>query len=234
MAIAPFLETFVEIRHQLEEDRGVRLLAVEADQILLHPLVGDGGELEVASLQGVRDRGAATFEKLIEVMDQGWLEEPSLQPGARLGLGGVVCHHLRPLVAQQELELAELPRLEARSRFEPVTEGEERHGGHGFENIELAHQRLHHHADALEGGDRPEEIVGRELTRGLLEFVDQQLEPELVDLVDDDEQHFIVLRRTRFGFLEPEESVELEVVRVRDGHDPLFRARTAPPAGRPE
>ena len=53
-------------------------------------------------------------------------------------------------------------------------------------------------------------------------LVQQLLEPELVDLVDDDEEEFVVLRPPRARLLQPEQLVDLQVARIgngRVGHD---------------
>ena len=44
------------------------------------------------------------------------------------------------------------------------------------------------------------------------------LEPQLIDLVDDDEQRLIMLELTRPRVLEREQLFELQVTRVRDRH----------------
>ena len=54
------------------------------------------------------------------------------------------------------------------------------------------------------------------------------LEPQLVDLMDDDEQRLVVLGTLGERTLEREQLVELEIARVRDGHGRQYRT---PPAG---
>ena len=50
-----------------------------------------------------------------------------------------------------------------------------------------------------------------------IELVQQLLEPELVDLVNDDEQHLVVLGPVRARLLQRQELVDLQVGAVRDG-----------------
>jgi len=56
-----------------------------------------------------------------------------------------------------------------------------------------------------------------------IEFVQQLLEPELVDLMDDYEEQFVMLRPVRAGLLQRKKFIDFQVVRVRNGrvgHDP--------------
>src|SRR5205807_3540582 len=48
----------------------------------------------------------------------------------------------------------------------------------------------------------------------LVELVEEELEPQLVDLVDDDEQELVVLRPLGARLLQLEKPVELEVARI--------------------
>jgi hypothetical protein len=73
---------------------------------------------------------------------------------------------------------------------------------HGIQ-VDLADERFHHGAIALEGVDGAVQITGGEIALHFFQLVQQQLEPEFVDLVHDDEQHLVVLARA--GALRPEE-----------------------------
>ena len=64
----------------------------------------------------------------------------------------------------------------------------------------------------------------RSSARDAIELVQQLLEPQLVDLVDDDEEQLVVFGTLGTRLLQREELVELQVVRVGDrrvrcGHD---------------
>ena len=50
-----------------------------------------------------------------------------------------------------------------------------------------------------------------------IEFVEQLLEPQLVDLVDDDEEQLVVFGPVGARLLQREQLVELQIVRVGDG-----------------
>ena len=135
-----------------------------------------------------------------------------------LRLGGD--RRVRIADAEHRLELAEARRLEPRCRIEPVAEGEELERRHRLEDVDLGDQRLEDLEDAVqqvEGGVR---VAGLERRLHPEQFVPERLEPELVDLVDDDEQQLIVLGSLRpLGplDLEREQLRDLEVRRVGDG-----------------
>ena len=59
-------------------------------------------------------------------------------------------------------------------------------------------------------------LVVKELANAV-EFVQQLLEPELVHLVDDDEQQLVVLRALRARLLQRQQLVDLQVAGIRDG-----------------
>lgn len=124
----------------------------------------------------------------------------------------------RALVAQQELEFAELRGLEAGGCLQPVAETGERHGRHGFEDVELAHQRLHDGAAALPGGDGAVQVARAEVALDLVQFVQQQLEPQLVGLVNHDEEHFIVLGRAGARLLQRQQGGNVQVRRIGERH----------------
>ena len=103
----------------------------------------------------------------------------------------------RPAMAQGGLELPELHRLEAARGVEPVAERGERDRRHGLQDVHLRDQRLEDGQDALEGGEGHRPVVPLERAAQQLGLVEHLLEPELVDLVDDDEQHLVVLLAPR-------------------------------------
>jgi hypothetical protein len=55
----------------------------------------------------------------------------------------------------------------------------------------------------------------REELREMVQLVQDLLEPELVHLMDHDEEHLVVLRSLREGALEREQLVDLQVFGVR-------------------
>ena len=63
--------------------------------------------------------------------------------------------------------------------------------------------------------NRAEEIAGRKISFDLLEFVEQLLEPQLVRLMNDDEQYLVVLRRRRARFLHRQQLLKIEIIGIR-------------------
>src|SRR5687767_15837659 len=59
-------------------------------------------------------------------------------------------------------------------------------------------------------------LVGEELANAV-EFVQQLLEPELVHLMDDDEQQLVVLRPLRARLLQRQQLIDFQVAGIRDG-----------------
>ncbi len=67
-------------------------------------------------------------------------------------------------------------------------------------------------------------LVASEHRCHTIELVQQLLEPQLIDLMDDDEQQFVVLGAFGTRLLQRQELLELQVIgvsdrRVRCGHD---------------
>src|SRR3954453_5851867 len=99
-------------------------------------------------------------------------------------------------VTEQKFELAKLHGLKTGRRLQPVAKTGERRPCHWLQDVDLTNEGLHDRAGALEGMDRAEQIARAEVAFHLLELGQEVFEPELVGLVDNDEQHFIVLGRT--------------------------------------
>jgi len=65
--------------------------------------------------------------------------------------------------------------------------------------------------------NRAEEIAGGEILFDLLKLVEQLLEPQLVRLMNDDEEHLVVLGRSRARPLQCEQLLQIQIVGVRQG-----------------
>src|SRR5262245_64739328 len=111
--------------------------------------------------------------------------------------------------AEEELELPELEGLKPAPRFEPLAEAEELERGHGLEHVDLSHHDLEDREHALQRVLRAHLVPPLEEPLQIVELVEHLLEPELVDLMDDDEEHLVVL--VGQGLLLREELVELEI-----------------------
>ena len=125
--------------------------------------------------------------------------------------------HPQPVLDQPKLDT-----LESRGRDQEVAELEEVERGHGFEHADLLDQQLLDLGDAVEAGDDSQHLGFGNSCRGeqlgnLVEFPEDLLEPQFVSLVDDDEQHLVVYRRSASGrgqLLAVQQPIELQIVRV--------------------
>src|SRR4051812_30030167 len=128
------------------------------------------------------------------MIDDRAFREPALEPVMtwhvwfHVGQGGSA------FVAEQKLELAELDRLKPGSGVEPVAKAGKRRRRHRFQNVDLSDQRLHDGAGAFKRVDRIEEFAPTKVPIDSFELVQELLEPELVGLMNNDEEHLIVLR----------------------------------------
>jgi hypothetical protein len=132
------------------------------------------------------------------------------------------------LHAQQELDLSELVRLKTAGRIEPIAEAEELERRHRFEDVELRDHDLEDRQDPFQRVLRAVRFVRFEELHDAIELVQQFLEPELVDLVDDDEQRLVVFWSRGARLLQRQEIVELEIALVCRGRLRVFRHGARP------
>ena len=137
------------------------------------------------------DLHSAGSQQIVETIDDRRLVEPPFEADPFIATRLEGLEHFFPLVSQDVLHLAELGRLESRGALQPVAEGDERHGGHRLQYVELTDQRLHQGSHAFEARNGAVQIVGGELPLDRVELPQQLLEPQLVDLMDDDEQQLV-------------------------------------------
>src|SRR6185436_19512921 len=100
----------------------------------------------------------------------------------------------------------------------PVAESEKVERRHRPEHIDLGDERLENGQDALQSRSGKRRVVAAQHPRQIVELVQYFLEPQLVDLVNDDEEGLVVLQLPSSRVLELQEFVELEIAGVRDGH----------------
>ena len=117
--------------------------------------------------------------------------------------------------AEDRLELAELPGLEAAGCVEPIAEAGELPGRHRLQHVDLRHRDLQDREDAAQCAHRVRGVAVLEPGLQVGQLVEELLEPQLVHLVDDDEEHLVVLVRARP--LGTEHLVEGEVAAVGQG-----------------
>src|SRR6266481_8554814 len=115
------------------------------------------------------------------------------------------------LVSQRKFDFSKLHRLKSRCSLEPVPKTRERRRRHRFENIYLGDQDLHDCAHTFECVNRAEKIARGKISLYLFELMQQLLEPQLVRLMNDDEENLIMLRRTRAWLLKCEQLLKVKI-----------------------
>ena len=98
---------------------------------------------------------------------------------------------------EHRFELAELRRLEAARRLEAIAEAEELTRRHRLEHVDLGDGHLEDRAHPPQRVQHMRGVAVFEPSLEVVRLVEQLLEPQLVHLVDDDEQHLVVLVGTR-------------------------------------
>jgi tellurite resistance protein TerC len=141
-----------------------------------------------------------------------------------------VLDHIGVGGAEQGFELAELRRLEAARRIEPGTEAAE------LERVIVSSTSIWATITFRMDSTRFRVwtagglVVGVEQLGGVVELPQHLFEPQLVHLVDHDEQHLVVLGAVGARLLQREQLVDLEVRGVRQrgvGHVPSVVAKAA-------
>jgi hypothetical protein len=112
--------------------------------------------------------------------------------------------------------LAELIRLKPAGRFEPLAERQELERRHRLENIELRDEHFEDRQNPLQRVVHAMRLASFQQPPRVIQLVQHFLEPQLVDLVNDDEQQFVVFGSGGPGMLEREELVEAQVAAVGD------------------
>jgi hypothetical protein len=116
------------------------------------------------------------------------------------------------LEARGELDLAELHGLEAARGVELVAEAEEVDRRHRLEDVYLRDEQLLYLGDAADGARRDGRAVfAHGAGRGVY-LVEHLLEPELVRLVDGDEEQLVVVRRVGQALLQPDQLGHAQVL----------------------
>src|SRR5687768_1463634 len=146
-----------------------------------------------------------------------WFVIPAFECGAGTAAFRKTTNRLLALGPEDELDLPELIRLESARRLEPRAKRQELERRHGLEDVELCDEHLEDGEDALERVLRPVRVIRGEQLAHAIELVEQLLEPELVHLMDDDEQQFVVFRSVRPRLLQREEVVDAQIAAVGYG-----------------
>ena len=201
--VAPLLDALVDVDHPLADLRRAGVAAVHLDQAVLH-----------AAARGRRARPrprdrSARGTTVVQARPLHRRGDPVAARARRM-----VGEHPRVAPAEHGLELAELRRLEAARALEPAAEARERERRHRLEDVDLGDDRLQDRQDPLHRRERRGGVAGLERPLQIRRLVQQHLEPELVDLVDDDEEQLVVLGPVRQRLLAREELVQVQVGRV--------------------
>ncbi|MCY3819124.1 MAG: hypothetical protein OXH52_07160 [Gammaproteobacteria bacterium] len=116
--------------------------------------------------------------------------------------------HRWPLVPRNELDLAELRGLETAGGAEAFAERSELEWRNRLHDVELADEHLHDPDRTLQRRRGPVGLILRQQVPGVLQLMQHALEPQFVDLVNDDEQRLVVgagkrlLQRQEFSDLQ--------------------------------
>jgi diguanylate cyclase (GGDEF)-like protein len=219
VVVAPLLHALVEVDQQLAYRGGVGVVVVDLLQHLLHPVRGRQRVGDVA-VPDVRGHVVALAGQIAqERVEHGRPGHRGGDPVVLRAVRRVLRDHHRVPAAQDRLELAELRRLEAARGAQRAPEPGELVGRHGLKHVELGHHGLQDGQGPAQRPHRMRRVAGLEPGLQPGQLVQQLLEPQLVDLVDDDEQHLVVLARP--GLLGREQLVQPQVAGVADGlsHD---------------
>ena len=135
---------------------------------------------------------------------------------------------------EDRLDLPELRGLEPGRRFETIPEGRELERGHRLEDVDLGDEGLEDLQHPVQQVKRRVRVARLEGPLDLGQLVDELLEPQLVDLVDDDEQELVMLgpavHVARQRLLRGEQLLEGEVGRIGDGPTGHAVRRSSRPA----
>ena len=194
VAVAPFLDALVEVDQPLRDERRVRVAAVDRDQHLLDRVVGRRRRRAGPGVRARRGSRGTTSQT------DGAAWASSI---ARRAARALAAARRRPRPRSRDPSIASIcaepRRLEPRRRVEPVAERQELERGHRLEDVDLRDERLEDLEDAVEQVERAVGVAGLERQLDAAQLVAERLEPQLVDLVDDDEQQLVVLGAVRPG-----------------------------------
>ena len=105
-------------------------------------------------------------------------------------------------------------RLEAAAGLQSLAERVEGPGGHRFQNVQLTNQGFQDGAAPSKRGMGAPLCTSEEIRFDFFQFVQEQFEPQFIDLMDDNEKHFIVLSRIAADMLKIQQLVQFKIARV--------------------
>ncbi len=213
VAITPFLETFIQVNESLKQERKFRIIPVRMHHRRLHNF----GWFVLCShipLQGARIEMTSMNKKIKHRVPQAWLVQRILNPGPSIGAGHKGIQNTGITATQDRLQFTELGGLKSTRGIETITEAIELKRGHRLEDVDLGHQCLDDGADTSEKMKSHVNVSRIDDLLGAREFMQNRLEPQLITLVNNDEQQLIVLWTIRQWHLQIQEFVHLEVTAV--------------------
>jgi hypothetical protein len=95
-----------------------------------------------------------------------------------------------------------------------IAKAQEVMGPHGLEDAHLVDEEPLHLDDPSQEPGRLAHAVGVEVLDGRVRLVEDELEPELVDLMDDDEERLVVMSGRGLALLEGEQFRNLQVLAI--------------------
>jgi len=146
------------------------------------------------------DREACLAEDVEVGVPQGWFVQT---PGQLIALGrrqtAEPLHITGILESGQELDLPELGRLEAGRGCELRTEGQKVLRCHRVDHVDLSNEDALDDQASFQPDTRQIGLASQHPVPRVAQLGQQQLEPQLVHLVDRDEQQLVVGRRVGLG-----------------------------------
>ena len=176
-----------------------------------------------------RHRIAVGLQERAEPVPQRGLGQPTFQAGAFRRIRGDVPQVPLLLQPGEELELAELHRLEPRRRRQQRSEGQEVLRRHRLQHLDVLDQHALDRVDADQVVPRALGIAREHALADRLQLEQQLLEPQLIGLVDDDEQQLVVHRGVRAELLHRQQLRDLQVRAVRQEIGGRLRQLPEPP-----
>jgi hypothetical protein len=140
--VAPLLDALVEVHQPLAELGVLRIPAIDVDQdrLQLGRRLDGGGHIASARRVGIGYPSPARYS--MNGVPQRGLRPATLERRPRAGPLAKAVDGRPRLEPQDELELAELVRLEPAGRLEPVPEAQKLERRHRLQNVELRHHHL--------------------------------------------------------------------------------------------
>src|SRR6266478_10135785 len=118
---------------------------------------------------------------------------------------GIVFEHADVFAILQttgELNFAELNRLESARRPQPISKLDEVGRHHGLEDAELWDKKANNGRHAPDQTLTLDDVILIEHLEDFIDLVQRQFEPQFEDLMDNDEERFIMGARLRQGLLQ--------------------------------